>query len=211
MSKFNSYGKRLNEVYRSKAEAYRKAEAAFKKAEQARNATPQRGGMVDAQYAAKAARAQADYLEAKEELNKAKRALQDGINDIKAIRKDLAAECDRAFALDADSIDSNSIELLKSGIMGVNDYARMYEKAEADGNRTMMRLIGSYAEKAAAKAHSQQDAQALRVLGFKGKENEANSVLEAFDALSYAYERAVDNPSMFNYWETDLQAKINDF
>ena len=68
MSKWNSYGKRINEIVKRGTDAYREAEKALKAAEQAARDYPQRMGVVDANYAAKSARAQADLLEAKEKM-----------------------------------------------------------------------------------------------------------------------------------------------
>ena len=59
MSKFNSYARKVNDIATAAFEEYRKTEQAYKKAEEQARKYPQRMGMVDAQYAAKSARAQA--------------------------------------------------------------------------------------------------------------------------------------------------------
>ena len=86
MSKFNSYAKKLDEQARAAFKAYRDAEAAYKKAEQKAREYPQRNGMVNADYAAKSARAQADFLEAKQAYETARRTFRESDTQFNAMR-----------------------------------------------------------------------------------------------------------------------------
>ena len=73
MSKFNSYARKLDEQAKAAFAEYREAEAAYKKADIERSRYPQKAGYVTPEYAAKSARAQADFLEARQAFETARR------------------------------------------------------------------------------------------------------------------------------------------
>ena len=207
MSKWNSYGKRINEIVKRGTDAYREAEKALQAAEKATKQYPQRMGVVDASYAAKSARAQADLLEAKEKMKQARATLTRGETEIANLRKEMAAAVDSESVLDASQIDNNSLELLKSGVMSTNDYIAMYEKHSS--NPTMLRLIGKYAGDAAEHESDYNKAAKLRVLNMNSKQTGASSYLEAFDVLADVYKRGVTNPKMLDYYEAEYKEKAD--
>lgn len=205
MSKFNSYARKVNDIATAAFEEYRKTEAAYKKAEEQARQYPPRHGMVDAQYAAKSARAQADFLEAKEAYSKAKRVLESHKSELAAIRKELAAELEDAYSVDPAKLDTATLELLKSGILTGNEYVKLMREAQAAGNPTMVRMIGKYAEDAAAargEKYGQNDEQArtMRLVGHESRQNTGSEHLKAFDYMADIYNRAVNNPGMIDHW-----------
>lgn len=205
MSKFNSYAKKVNEIATEAFKDYRQAEAAFKKAEEQAHKYPQRMGMVDAEYAAKSARAQADFLEAQNNLKQAKSRFIERENDIKNVRKELAAELESHYAADPAALDSNTIELLKAGILKPYEYSKLMDKAQSDGNYTMARMIAKYAGDAAEQRGSkygQNDDQArtLRAISYTANQNNGNETLQAFDLMSEVYSRSANNPAMIDAW-----------
>jgi hypothetical protein len=202
MSKWNSYGKRLNEIVERGTKAYREAEKALKDAEKEKKEYPQKYGIVDASYAAKSARAEANYLEAKEKMKAARNMLTRGQTEIANLRKEFAAAVDKESVLDASKVDANSLELLKSGIMTVNDYTKMFEDAKASGNHTMMRLVGKYASEAAESEKDYRKSASLRVLGVESKKTGASECLDAFDVCADCYNRGVTNPRMLDFYES---------
>lgn len=215
MGKFNSYGKKVNEIAAAAFEAYRKAEKAYKAAEEQARQYPQRYGMVDAQYAAKSARAQVDYLEAKEAFKAAQRALQSHNSEIAALRKELAAELDDHYAADPAALDGNTLELLKSGVLKANEYAKLLDKAQSDGNYTMARMIAKYAGDAAADVgkrygDNSEQARTLRAISYTADQNNGNDVLGAFDVMAEAFSRTSNNPAMMDAWGelTDAAAEM---
>ena len=204
MSKFNSYARKVNDIATAAFEEYRKTEQAYKKAEEQARKYPQRMG-VDAQYAAKSARAQADFLEAKEAYRKAKGVLESHKSEIAALRKELVAELDDHYAADPAALDSATLELLKSGVLKANEYAKLMDKAQSDGNYTMARMIAKYAGDAAAERgnkYGQNDEQArvLRGISYTANQNNGNETLQAFDLMGDVYNRAVNNPGMIDHW-----------
>ena len=122
--------------------------------------------MVDAQYAAKSARAQADFLEAKEAYRKAKGVLESHKSEIAALRKELVAELDDHYAADPAALDSNTLELLKSGVLKANEYAKLMDKAQAAGNHTMARMIGKYAADAAEEGGNKYGQNSEQAAGY---------------------------------------------
>ena len=205
MSKFNSYARKVNDIATAAFEEYRKTEAAYKKAEEQARQYPPRHGMVDAQYAAKSARAQADFLEAKEAYRKAKATLESHKSEIAALRKELVSELDDHYAADPAALDSATLELLKSGVLKANEYGKLMEKAQSDGNYTMARMIAKYAGDAAEQRGSkygQNDEQArtLRAISYTAGPTNGSNTLQAFDLMADVYNRAVNNPGMIDHW-----------
>ena len=216
MSKFNSYAKKLDEQARAAFKAYRDAEAAYKKAEQKAREYPQRNGMVNADYAAKSARAQADFLEAKQAYESARRTFRDSDRQFNAMRRELAAAIDDAYSADPAALDSATLELLKSGIMNASEYTKLLEQAKANNNPTMVRMIGKYAAdaaKARGESHGMNDreAQALRVAEYNSRTFTGGDRLQAFDNMVELYHRCTNNPGMIDHWDEFTAETVENF
>ena len=216
MSKFNNYAKKLDEQARAAFKAYRDAEAAYKKAEQRAKEYPQRNGFVDAQYAAKSARAQADFLEAKQAYDTARRAFRDSDRQFDGMRRELAAAIDDAYSADPAQLDTATLELLKSGILNAGEYAKLLEQAKAASNPTMVRMIGRYAGEAAkarGESHGMNDreAQALRVAEYNSRSYTGGDRLQAFDNMVELYHRCTNNPGMIDHWDEFTAETVENF
>lgn len=216
MSKFNKYAAKVDEIAKAAFEKYRAAEAAYKRAEDAAREYPQRMGVVDAQYAAKSARAHADFLDAKENMKAAKREFASHADEINALRNELAADVADTYSADPAQLDGNTLELLKSGILTGNEYARLLNKAQADNNPTMVRMIGKYAgeaSKSRAENYGQydKDAQAMRVVEFESRRNTGGEYLEVFDNMAELYGRCVNNPGMIDHWAEFTESTVENF
>jgi hypothetical protein len=216
MSKFNSYAKKLDEQARAAFKAYRDAEAAYKKAEQKAKEYPQRGGFVNADYAAKSARAQADFLEAKQAYETARRTFRESDTQFNAMRRELAAAIDDAYSADPAQLDTATLELLKSGILTGSEYAKLLEQAKAASNPTMVRMIGRYAGEAAkarGESHGMNDreATALRMAEYNSRSYTGGDRLQAFDNMVELYHRCTNNPAMIDHWDELTQEAITNF
>lgn len=216
MTKFNSYAKKLDEQAKAAFKAYRDAEAAYKKAEAKAKEYPQRGGMVSPEYAAKAARAQADFLEAKQAYETARRTFRESGTQFNAMRNALASEIELAFSVDPAQLDRNTLELLKSGIMTSNEYRLLMGAAQTANNPTMVRLIGKYAgdaAKARGESHGMNDSEAtaLRVVEYNSRAYTGGDRLEAFDNMVEIYHRCTNNPSMIDYWGEFTAETVENF
>ncbi len=206
MSKFNSYARKLDEIAKAAFEEYRKAEQAYKKAEEKQREYPQRGGMVSPEYAAKAARAQADYLEAKAAYDNARRNF--GAAEAKAIRElreGLETAVNDAYSVDPAKLDTATLELLKSGIMNASEYAKLMSAAQAADNPTMVRMIGKYAQDAAdamATKYGQNDPKAreLRNVTYQSRAYTGSTYLANFDTVTDVFNRCTRNPALIDKW-----------
>ena len=145
MGNFSEFVARADALADETFTEYKVMETRFKAAESKRAATPVRHGIVNAEYAAKAARAEADYLEAQKKYETVKRSLYEKSSQMAAIRKDFVAAVNNHFAADPAKMDMAAIALMDSGIMKPHEYAKLMESAEKAGNYTMIRMIAAKA------------------------------------------------------------------
>lgn len=82
--------------------------------------------------------------------------------------------------VDPAAIDSNAVELMKTGVLSVDDYFGFADRY--DGNPTMLKLIGHYAKEAADSADDRKDKYALTVLAQDCAKGTGRT-LKAFDKL----------------------------
>lgn len=203
MSKFNDYGKKVNEIARNAFQKYREAEAAYKRAEDQQRKYPQRHGIVDAAYAAQSARAYADFLTAKETFKRAQDEFRAHNAEIADLRKQLAADLEAHYAADPAALDGNTLELLKSGVLKTGEYARMMDQAQSSGNHTMARMVAKYAGEA-AKQYNDNDTRAreLRAIAYKVANSNGANTLARFDLMADVYNKATNNPYMIDSWDS---------
>lgn len=204
MSKFNSYARKVNDIALAAFEEYHKAEAALKKAEATARQYPNRYG-ADHEYLARAARAQADYLQAKEDMKTAKRVFEGHKSEIAALRKELVEDLNDHYAADPRALDNNTLELMKAGILKPAEYSRLMSKAQEAGNHTMARMIAKYAGDAAAeigKRYGENSAEAreMRTVAYMGSQTTGEETLQTFDFMADVYSRSVNNPAMIDAW-----------
>lgn len=105
--------------------------------------------------------------------------------DFKTTRRTIRAELEQAvrtaYIVDPNAINSNALELMKSGVMTSDDYAAFVKKY--GNNPTMLRLISHYSAAVAKAQDNSGEAIALNAISeacqsWKGK------VLQKFDDLS---------------------------
>ena len=204
MSRFNEYARRADAYAKAVFEEYAEAERKLKAAESKRNAYPRKNGL-GYEYDAKAARYEAEYVEAKAEYEKLRREMRDYKADgFKPIRKELESAIADAFAANPEHLDANTMELLRSGIMSADEYNRLMSKATADNNPTMVRVIAKYAKDRADQADADRNtdaARAFRAVAYQGNSANGNSYLEAFDAMTSCFSRCMKNTALMSHWD----------
>lgn len=214
MSKFNKYAKRADEIVKAAFEEYRNAAAAHIDAEEQVNKLKdqQKSDGASPQLSAKIARAEADLIEAKAAYRNAPRELEKRMRDLEEIRKELEAELAEALSADPAQLDTNTLELMKSGILTASEYAKLLDAAQNAGNPTMTRLIGKYAADA-AKAHhpGDEEARVLNVVVARSRQDNGSEYLKAFDYMVDVYGRAVRNPAMMAKWEELTERVVETF
>ena len=209
MSKFNSYAKRLNEAAKTAFEKYKKAEKAYQAAEDRRRNMP-----WDATQEQKLL-ADADVVRAKEDLKAAKEAFTAGRREMDSIRGELAKDLKRAYTANPEDIDASTMELLKSGILSPSEYIDLANRAINNGNNTMLRIIGSHAEKVAEGLQNDRSAMetrgALLTIATRAKNSTGAAELEAYDNLVNTFDRCTNNPAMIDHWDGLTQQYVDSF
>lgn len=139
----------------------------------------------------------------------------------KELRKGLEKAVQKDGLANPEAIDANALELLKSGVLTVEDYSAFSEKYS--GNSTMLKLVAKYALEASEKTDDVEDAAALRILSDNCKTG-MGTVLRAWNELegvaSYCSGRggssrtAIDPThiiSMGKWWEELAGQSIENF
>ena len=211
MSRFNDYAKKLNEIANATFEEYRRAEAAVKSAESRSNAYPRRSG-ADPSYMAKSARAEADLAEARAQFEHCRRHLfEERRRDIAVIRAELVEALGNEYAADPSKVDMQTLELLRSGIMSADEYSRLIDAAASNGNHTMVRLIAKNAADMAEKATDADVARSYRLVSHRGKGNDGNEYLRAFDFLADTFNRCERNFALSTKWDELTSPVVESF
>ena len=155
MSKYNSYAQRLDIAFKAARDEYA---AAYNAVEQARKAMQDAGP-----DALKRQIATLQLQEAENSLRKEAARIWTEF-DAKAadLRRALEKEVQTSNLADPSAIDSNAVELLKTGVLTVDDYFSFADRYSE--NPTMLKLIGYYAKEAADGTDDRKDRVALTVL-----------------------------------------------
>ena len=99
------------------------------------------------------------------------------------LRRALEKEVQTSHLADPSAIDSNAVELMKTGVLTVDDYFGFADRY--DGNPTMLKLIGHYAKEAADSTDDRKDRVALTVLAQDCAKG-TGKTLKAWDSLMTA-------------------------
>ena len=209
MSDFSTYFHCADETARKAFKEYSTAIERMKEAETRRKQYPQRFGVVEAEYGAKSARAEADYREAVQKVDEIRLAMTEGeyAREMAEHRAALAEAVRDAFTANPEDIDERSLELLKSGILSATEFESLMHKAVDAENHTMVRIIGRYAESAAAArvddpmTGNDDEARQLRAIGMASKGYDGRNILDSFDSLTAIYSMCAKNPSMVSSWD----------
>lgn len=223
MSKYNTYARQLETAFRTARDEYAKSYAELQAAQQANEDAG--AWRPDDDAANKQLRVATTALE----LNKAEAAFKITETKVwpefdarcKELRKELEKDVQKDGLANPDAIDANTVELLKAGVLTVEDYYSLAERYE--GNSTMLRLLGKYALDESIASGDIKEAAALRMLSDNCK-NGAGAVLRAWNELeglaSYCSGRggnrnAATSPdmvvSMGKWWEELAGQAIENF
>lgn len=223
MTKYNVYAKQLDAAFRTARDEYAKSYAELQAAQQANEDAG--AWRPDDDAANKQLRVATTALE----LNKAEAAFKITETKVwpefdarcKELRKELEKDVQKDGLANPDAIDANTVELLKAGVLTVEDYYSLADRYE--GNSTMLRLLGKYALDESIASGDIKEAAALRMLSDNCK-NGAGAVLRAWNELeglaSYCSGRggnrnAATSPdmvvSMGKWWEELAGQVIENF
>ena len=174
MSEFNHFAKDLDAAFKAARDEYA---AAYNTVEQARKAMQDAGP-----DALKRQIATLQLKEAENSLRKETARIWTEF-DAKAaeLRRALEKEVQTSNLADPSAIDSNAVELMKTGVLSPADYAAFMERF--DSNPTMLKLVGHYAAEAAKTTDSRREAAALNAIALDCQSGEG-AVMRAWDSIS---------------------------
>ena len=173
MSKYNSYARNLDAAFRAARDEYTAVYNELTKAKE--NASAAGLDAVKKQIATL-------QLQESENKMRTETARIWAAFDAKAaeLRSALEKEVQTSNLADPSAIDSNAVELMKTGVLTVDDYFGFADRY--DGNPTMLKLIGHYAKEAADSAGDRKDKIALTVLAQDCAKG-AGPTLKAWDSM----------------------------
>ena len=202
MGKFHTFGVKADAIAREAFKKIETAEDALRKAEDAVRKYPERRGWVNAEDAA---RAKADLAEAQAGLKAAQDEMVKAGKRIADVRAELAEAVGKEYSAKPSEVDRDTIELLRSGIVQPDEFARLMADAKLTGNKTMTRVIARYAEQAAEAASGrlvpEDDVRVLRGVAAQGQRDDGSDVIGLFDVVTEVYNRATNSHGMIEHWD----------
>ena len=176
MSKYNSYAKNLDAAFRAARDEYTAVYNELTKAKE--NASAAGLDAVKQQIAT------LQLQEAEKKMRQETERIWTEF-DAKAadLRRALEKEVQTSNLADPSAIDGNAAELMKTGVLTVDDYFSFADKYSE--NSTMLKLIGHYAKEAADSADDRKDKAALTVLAQDCAKG-AGPTLKAWDSMMTA-------------------------
>lgn len=177
---------------------------------------PMNRSLGDPIYQARATLAKHEWNERRAQFDAVRLNLPGEIEaELRRIRCELEADLTDSFAPTPEQIDSNALELLKSGVLRPNEYVRMADDAVNSGNYAMARMIGKYAGEAleaeAEKNGRSSVTEMLIQAVVRSRQTGAEDYLDKFDVLADMAQRCVKNPGMQAHWDRLMGDLIRDF
>ena len=176
MSEFNHFAKELDEAFRTARSEYAAVYDELTKAKE--NASTAGLDAVKKQIAT------LQLQEAEKKMRQETGRIW-SVFDAKAaeLRSALEKEVQTSNLADPSAIDSNAVELMKTGVLTVDDYFGFADRYGE--NPTMLKLIGHYAKEAADSAGDRKDKVALTVLAQDCAKG-TGKTLKAWDSMMTA-------------------------
>ena len=176
MSEFNHFAKELDAAFRTARSEYAAVYDELTKAKE--NASAAGLDAVNQQIAT------LRLQEAEKKMRQETRRIW-AVFDAKAaeLRSALEKEVQTSTLADPSAIDSSAVELMKTGVLTVDDYFGFADRY--DGNPTMLKLIGHYAKEAADSTDDRKDRVALTVLAQDCAKG-TGKTLKAWDSMMTA-------------------------
>lgn len=156
------------------------------------------------------ARVNMAYEEAAAQRNRARTTLQDEVSrEIDAIRSEMIGAFAGERSLDPESVDHNTMELLKLPDISPAELKSLAEKAQSAGNHTMLRIISADARRRrdamGATGDRETILQLTEISEMKTKTTEAEAaVLDTFEAVTKIIKTGILSPDMFALSENIL-------
>ena len=205
MSKYQKYGKRLDEIAREKFSAYEKAREQYQKAK----AKFESRGVIHSRSTTeerlKHERIELEYREARENMNKAEREFRQIPSEIAELRKALCYEIKTDNRANPEDLNQNVVTLLTTGVCKPDELIDLYELANITTKRYISNYAGSILPKdpTALGGMDPEDRAILTRIYQSGRaltNPEESPSVQNFDVMCEALNRTVNNPAMIGYW-----------
>lgn len=183
MGKYYSYGKKLDEAFKTARDEYAKY---WKNLQDAKSRFEEAGrwrsGETQSERELSVAKAKISFVTAQQDFEREAPAIWATFNQTRAeLRRGLEKEVHGNNLADPSAIDSGALELLRSGIMEPDDFYKMAERF--DENPTMLRLLSKFAKGAAEDADDRKSRAAFNEIAMTCADG-LGSVMRAWDGLS---------------------------
>lgn len=184
---------------------YKKLEANYKEAEALAREYPERSGLVADDYRAKAIRAKARLIEARDALATKEKEFHSLYDELKRYTKELEKELVSANEADPKKLDHDTIYLLESGILSASEYSKLY--TANSGNPTMQRIIKKHIDEAVGKIPANDtSAESINMRVLASQANGDNT-LDNYNIVLDIFGRTLHNKHMCDEWD-NLAAPI---
>lgn len=180
MSKYNNYAKELDKAFKEARKEYLSVYESYTETKKQFDCVPQINGIVNYDYAKKHNEAKYAFEKAKIEMQNAKNIWEKFNQRCRELKSNLENEVYKNNAINPESVDSATVELLKSGMLTGDDYFSLADKY--DDNPTMLKLIAGYANEAQAKTQDKSEQAKLKVCVNTLKDGKSLSI-KKFDEL----------------------------
>ena len=183
MGKFHIYAQRLDEAFKEAREQYAKSFSSLQEAQKKfDDAQKWHSGESPEERALSVAKAKIALTEAKQTFESTGPTIWANFTQQRAqIKKELESAVKEDGTASPDAVDTNALELLKSGIMTASDYISMVERF--NDNATMTRMISKFARDAASGTDDLREKAALNAIAVTCADG-LNSTMRAWDDLS---------------------------
>lgn len=183
MGKYYSYGKRLDEAFKTARDEYAKS---WEKFQEAKNRFEEAGrwhsGETQAERELNVAKAKMSLAVAQQDFEREAPAIWATFNQTRAeLRRGLEKEVHGNNIADPSAIDNGTLELLKSGILEADDYYKLAERF--DEKPTMLRLLAKFAKAAAENTDDRKSRAALNEIALTCADG-MGSVMRSWDSIS---------------------------
>ena len=197
-NELNHYAKDLDTIARDFISTVEVAENKVKEAEK---------DVLRAKNEADRMTAKAELMRQQDALRLIKRDLpEQTMQHVKELRNALAADLNRAFAVNPDEVDNNAMKMLERANM------MMYDRYAAEGNITMCRIVADAAGLAAEKLDRKDpNFSILRNVELAARSFSGIDYLHKFDVITDVLRRTTRNHALFSRWDKLTAEMIEQF
>lgn len=201
MSRFNHYAKELESMTFEAVNKIKEAEEKYNKALSDHEAMPIRSGFVEADYSIESQKRKVALEEAEKHLKDIRESVPNQfMKDIKEMRSKLSDDVYRYFAVKPEDLSPETMSLLNSGYLNINDFDKLMKAAIDDNNVTMIRMIGEKASEIAKNTEEPTKRSILSAVAHKADNYTPETYLNAFDSFVSVSERCMNRTKLIDSW-----------